>query len=97
MRQPLSDATLDVIAERGVAADVVTVPREPLPTATQVIENAQERGLAPRDVDASSFALSIQATTVSFAVADRSPDRLADVETCLEVNRLVIDALRPPS
>lgn len=62
----------------------------------ETITSAQARGLVRSDVDPLALATMIQATTVGYAITDVADDLAPAPDQWLAINRLVVDALRPP-
>lgn len=84
------------LTDPDLAAEVATVQRDLLRTATAVVERAQQRGQARSDIDPYSYALFIQAMSIGFAVADLSPDLMPGFDQWWGVNRLVVESLQIP-
>lgn len=90
--QVLAAALDDPILARQLAE----VTRAFTEQVIEAITAAQARGLVRADVDPLALATMIQATTVGYAVTDVADDLAPTPDQWLAINRLMVDALRPP-
>ena len=80
-----------------LGAQVAEVTREFTDQMVIAITDAQQRGLVRADVSPGALATMVQAVTVGYVVTDVAHDLAPTSEDWLAINRLVIDALRPPN